>query len=198
MKKKNMLDELDALFLPRPSSTDLRGKQSVRATFRLTARAIDTMSVVAFHLGIKQKSLFEHLIEDDQTLSQIARQVQERAYRPENRVQKTFVLSRRTLGVLQRACERFDAPRDALVEYSILRLMPVIEEEREKHRRRKEILKDVSSYVRQGEVLLKEVRETLSEDDPVYRRLWQAIHSGRESEAAIADYVEKGKIIEEF
>ena len=198
MKKKDMLNELDAFFLPRPSSTDLRGKQSVRATFRLTARAIDAISVVAFHLGIKQKSLFEHLIEDDQTLSQIARQVQERAYRPANRVQKTFVLSRRTLGLLQRACEQCDAPRDALVEYSILRLMPVIEEEREKHRRRKEILKDVSSHVRKGEILLKEVRETLGEDDPVYHHLWQAIQSGRESEAAIADYVEKGKIIEDF
>ncbi|MDJ0811543.1 MAG: hypothetical protein QNJ01_15680, partial [Desulfobacterales bacterium] len=81
MKKKDILDELDAFFLPRPSSRDLRGKQSVRATFRLTARAIDAISVVAFHLGIKQKSLFEHLIEDDQTLSQIARQVQEQAYR---------------------------------------------------------------------------------------------------------------------
>ena len=198
MKKKDMLDELDALFLPRPSSRDLRGKQSVRATFRLTARAIDAISVVAFHLGIKQKSLFEHLIEDDQTLSRIARQVQEQAYRPENRVQKTFVLSRRTLGLLQKACERFDAPRDALVEYSILRLMPVIEEERKKHHLRKEILKDVSSYVRKGELLLKEVRQTLGEDDPVYQSLWHAIHSGRESEAAITDYVEKGKIIEEF
>ncbi len=198
MKKKNMLDELDAFFLPRPSSRDLRGKQSVRATFRLTARAIDAISVVAFHLGIKQKSLFEHLIEDDQTLSQIARQVQEQAYRPENRVQKTFVLSRRTLGLLQQACERFDAPRDALVEYSILRLMPVIEEERKKHHLRKEILKDVSSHMRKGEVLLNEVRQTLGEDDPVYQSLWQAIHSGRESEATIAEYVEKGKIIEEF
>ncbi len=198
MKKKDLLDELDAFFLPRPSSRDLRGKQSVRATFRLTARAIDAISVVAFHLGIKQKSLFEHLIEDDQTLSQIARQVQEQAYRPENRVQKTFVLSRRTLGLLQKACERFDAPRDALVEYSIQRLMPVIEEERKKHHLRKEILKDVASHVRKGEVLLKEVRQTLGEDDPVYQSLWQAIHSGRESEAAIAAYVEKGKIIEEF
>ena len=198
MKKKDMLDELDAFFLPRPSSRDLRGKQSVRATFRLTARAIDAISVVAFPRGIKQKSLFEHLIEDDQSLSQIARQVQEQAYRPENRVQKTFVLSRRTLGLLQKACEQFDAPRDALVEYSIQRLMPVIEEERKKHHLRKEILKDVSSHVRKGEVLLKEVRQTLGEDDPVYQSLWQAIHSGRESEAAIAAYVEKGKIIEEF
>ncbi len=198
MKKKDMLDELDALFLPRPSSRDLRGKQSVRATFRLTSRAIDAISVVAFHLGIKQKSLFEHLIEDDQTLSRIARQVQEKAYRPENRVQKTFVLSRRTLGLLQRACERFDAPRDALVEYSILRLMPVIEEEREKHRRRKAILNQVAAYVRNGETLLQNVRESLGEDDPVYHNLWQAVHIGREAEAAIKDYVEKGKIIEEF
>ncbi|MGD9097305.1 MAG: hypothetical protein PVF97_04410, partial [Desulfobacterales bacterium] len=63
---------------------------------------------------------------------------------------------------------------------------------------RKEILKDVSSYVRQGEVLLKEVRQTLGEDDPVYQSLWQAIHGSRESEANIAAYVEKGKIIEEF
>jgi hypothetical protein len=198
MPKKTMLDELDALLLPRPSSRDLRGKQSVRATFRLTARAIDAISVVAFHLGIKQKSLFEHLIEDDQTLSHIARQVQERAYQPENRVQKTFVLSRRTLSLLQSACERFDAPRDALVEYSILRLMPVIEEEREKHRRRKEILKQVAAYTRRGESLLKDVRAALGEDDPVYRRLVQAIQATRESEAAIAEYVEKSKIIEEF
>ena len=170
----------------------------MRATFRLTSRAIDAISVVAFHLGIKQKSLFEHLIEDDQTLSRIARQVQEKAYRPENRVQKTFVLSRRTLGLLQRACERFDAPRDALVEYSILRLMPVIEEEREKHRRRKAILNQVAAYVRNGETLLQNVRESLGEDDPVYHNLWQAVHIGREAEAAIKDYVEKGKIIEEF
>ena len=113
-------------------------------------------------------------------------------------MQKTFVLSRRTLGLLQSACERFDAPRDALVEYSILRLMPVIEEEREKHRRRKEILKQVSAHVRRGEALLQEVRDSLGEDDPVFHSLWQAVHSGRDSEAAIATYVEKGKIIEEF
>jgi hypothetical protein len=76
--------------------------------------------------------------------------------------------------------------------------MPVIEEEREKHRRRKEILKQVSAYVRDGEALLEGVRQALGEDDPVYRRVRQAVQSGLESEAAIADHVEKGKIIEEF
>ena len=45
MKKKNAPEDLDALSLPRPSSSDLRGKQSVRATFRLTSRAIEAISV---------------------------------------------------------------------------------------------------------------------------------------------------------
>ena len=52
--------------------------------------------------------------------------------------------------------------------------------------------------MREGETLLKGARKALGEDDPVFHSLWQAVRSGRESEAAIADYVEKGKIIEEF
>ncbi len=48
--------------LPRPSSKDLRGRQSVRATFKLSARAIEALSIVAVHLGIKQKSLFDQVL----------------------------------------------------------------------------------------------------------------------------------------
>ncbi len=198
MKKKKTADAFETITLPRPSSSDLRGKQSVRATFRLTSRAIDAISVVAVHLGIKQKSLFEHLIEDAQTLSQIARQVQEKAYHPRERVQKTYVLSRRTLDMLQEACEAFDAPRDALVEYSILRLMPVIEEEREKHRRRKAMLKDISGHVRQGEAVLAKIERALGDDDPVYHGYRQALRSLKQAEQEIAAYIERGKIIEAY
>ena len=38
-------DEEDAL--PLPSYADLRGRQSVRATFRLSEKAIDAISVVS-------------------------------------------------------------------------------------------------------------------------------------------------------
>ena len=198
MKKKTISIEFDEMLLPRPSSSDLRGKQSVRATFRLTARAIDAMSVVAVHLGIKQKSLFEHLIEDAQTLSHIARQVQENAVQPRERVQKTYVLSRRTLNMLQEACDAFDAPRDALVEYSILRLMPVIEEERKKHQRRKAVLTNVARHVRQGEVVLAKIEADLGSDDPVYHGYRQALGSLQQAEREIAAYIEKGKIIESY
>ena len=198
MKKKKLSDPFDAITLPRPSSSDLRGKQSVRATFRLTSRAIDAISVVAVHLGIKQKSLFEHLIEDAQTLSQIARQVQERSFQPRERVQKTYVLSRRTLNMLQEACETFDAPRDALVEYSILRLMPVIEEERKKHRQRKAMMEDIAAHVRQGERVLAKIEKSLGDDDPVCHGYRQALRSLKQAEQEIGDYIERGKIIEAY
>jgi hypothetical protein len=198
MKKSTPSDTVDANALPRPSSSDLRGKQSVRATFRLTSRAIDAISVVAVHLGIKQKSLFEHLIEDAQTLSHIAQQVQERSFQARDRVQKTYVLSRRTLNMLQEACETFDAPRDALVEYSILRLMPVIEEERKKHLRRKVMLEDIADHVRQGERVLAKIEKSLGGDDPVYHGYRQALRSLKQAEQEIADYIEKGKSIEAY
>jgi len=198
MKKEQVPDAFDTFSLPRPSSSDLRGKQSVRATFRLTSRAIEAISVVAVHLGIKQKSLFEHLMEDAQTLSQIARQVQERAFQPAERVQKTYVLSRRTLNMLQEACDAFDTPRDALVEYSILRLMPVIEEERKRHRQRKAVLEDITTHVRQGKVVLAKIEAALGDDDPVYHGYRQALRSLQQAEQEIAAYIEKGEIIESY
>ena len=138
-----------------PSSSDLRGRQSVRATFKLSERAIDALSIVATHLGIKQKSLFDHLIDDIRSLNVIAREIQRDSFNKLNRVQKTYVLSRRTLSCLEEASKNFDAPRDALVEYSIQRLLPVIAEEREKHRKRKEILAEITEYLKQGEKIVK-------------------------------------------
>jgi hypothetical protein len=196
MTRKSFTDELGDM--PLPSSSDLRGKQSVRATFRLTSQAIDAISVVAVHLGIKQKSLFEHLIEDAQTLAQIARQVQGKGYQPRERVQKTYVLSRRTLSLLKEACETFDAPRDALVEYAIRRLMPVIEEERKKHRQRKQIMEDIGRHVRQGEALLDKIQSVLGDDDPVFHGYRQALRSLKQAEQEMTVYIEKGDIIESY
>ena len=73
MKKRQYGDETDAFSIPLPSSIELKGRQSVRATFRLSERAIDAISIVAVHLGIKQKSLFDHLMEDISSMNLIAR-----------------------------------------------------------------------------------------------------------------------------
>ncbi|MCP4625225.1 MAG: hypothetical protein GY850_17140 [bacterium] len=184
--------------LPRPSPDDLRGRQSVRATFKLSPRAIEAMSIVSVHLGIKQKSLFDHLIEDVQSLSHIAREIESEKFRTLSRKQKTFVISRRTLSCLDDISKRFQAPRDALVEYSIQRLLPLIDQERERHRRRKEILNDMNEYLADGLKIFKKSRSLLGEDDPVFIWLASGIKSLMNAQTNVNAFVEKGEIIEEF
>ena len=184
--------------LPQPSSEGLRGRQSVRATFKLSAKAIEAMSVVAVHLGIKQKSLFDHLIDDVKSLRLIAREVESEKFDVINRVQKTFVISRKTLSCLDETSKRFNAPRDALVEYSIQRLMPVIAREQERHRRRIEILNDMDAHLESGLKILQKSRTLLGEDDPVFIRLESAMKALVNAQHNMEAFVERGKIIEDF
>ncbi len=189
---------MDDDILPRPTPEDLRGRQSVRATFKLSAKAIEAMSIVAVHLGIKQKSLFDHLIEDAQSLKLIAREVESDRFNRIGRIQKTFVISRKTLYSLDEISKRFNAPRDALVEYSIQRLLPVITREREKHRRRKEILRDMIENMENGLKILKKSKSILGQDDPVFLRWESAMKSLVNTQNDIEEFIEKGKIIEDF
>ncbi|MFO7687244.1 MAG: hypothetical protein R6V60_14265 [Desulfobacterales bacterium] len=198
MEDENSDYQLNDDSLPQPSSRDLRGRQSVRATFKLTARAIETMSAVSIHLGIKQKSLFDHLVDDIKALEVIAREVRTTKFDEPSRVQKTFVLSRRTLNSLERASANFNTPRDALVEYSIQRLMPVIEKEKDRHRMRKALLSRINVFIENGEHILKEARERLGEEDPVFDELARAITVLLNARNDMAAFIDKGKIIEKI
>ena len=185
-------------FVSQPSSRDLRGRQSVRATFKLTAKAIETMSAVSVHLGIKQKSLFDHLIDDLDSLERIARQMGDAARNLPSRMQKTFVLSRRTLTCLDQTAKEYAASRDALVEYSIQRLQPVIAKEKKRHAERKRLLTRMNEVLTAAETLLTEADQTLGPGDPVYDQLQKAILGMRNTRDDIAAFIEKGKIIERF
>jgi hypothetical protein len=198
MAKNEDENGFEGLPLPEPTSAELRGRQSVRATFRLSERAIDALSIVSVHLGIKQKSLFDHLIEDSDTLRLVAREIESYEFNRLNRVQKTYVLSRKTLSSLDRTARSQNAPRDALVEYSIQRLLPIILKEREKHLMRKEILGDLTDFLKAGEKILRKSKESLGVDDPVHDRLKAAMVGLVNAYRHIDSYVEKGKIIEEF
>jgi len=198
MDKNNRKKVRNDTFLPLPSSSDLRGKQSVRATFKLTGKAIDAISVVSAHLGIKQKSLFDHLIDDIRSLNVIALKINSDKFKRLNRIQKTYVISRRTLCCLEEVSKDFSAPRDALVEYSIQRLLPVIAEEREKHQRRKEILSEIADYLKQGEKILKRSKKLLGEDDPVYDKFSTSMAALHNAHHSIESFIEKGEIIERF
>jgi len=198
MRKNEKKEPSGGVSLPQPSSSDLRGRQSVRTTFRLSERAIEVLSILSVHLGIKQKSLFDHLLEDAESLNLIAQEIQPGRLVPPSRIQKTYVISRKTLSCLDRTSKAFGTPRDVLVECSIQRLLPLIAKEREKHRNRKEILKELSEYLKQGEKILRRSKEVLGEDDPVYDRFQSAMGALFNAHSNIESFVEKGKIIEGF
>ena len=198
MSKKSKNSTFEEITIPLPSPADLRGRQSVRATFKLSARAIDVLSIMAAQLGIKQKSLFDHLIEDVQSLNAIANQIEDDVFEALDRVQKTFVISRRTLSCLDQTSRQFNAPRDALVEYSIQRLLPVIAKERERHRKRTAILNDINAHLAQGVKILQKAQSLLGEEDPVYARFETAMQSLVNSQSYIENYVKKGSVIEDF
>jgi hypothetical protein len=200
MMNKNKEKQWDTNFhLPNTSSMDLRGRQSVRATFRLSEVCIDAITILSAQLGIKQKSVFDHLMEDAQVLKDMARELANiELDRHGNRIQKTFVISRRSLSFLDSISDEFDAPRDALVEYSVRRLLPIIAKERKRHGKRKELLAEISNHFAEGEKLLSKADEMLGADDPIVNRLATAMSVYKNALRDIANFIERGKIIEEF
>jgi hypothetical protein len=184
--------------LPFASLENLRGKQSVRATFKLSEECIDAIAIVATQLGIKQKSLFDHLIDDMESLRIIAGELQDTNLNKKSRIQKTYVVSRKTLSSLEAVSRNYNAPRDALVEYSVQRLAPIIAKERQKHENRKKVLDAITKHLRQGEEILSKAKKSLGEDDPVYDRLESIINTYDNAYESIRSFLERGKIIEAF
>ncbi len=128
----------------------------------------------------------------------IAGEIKDEAFSKLNRIQKTYVLSRRTLSSLDQTAKNFNAPRDALVEYSIQRLIPVIAGEKEKHRKRKLILNEMAKYLEHGEKILQKSEKLLGKDDPVYCKFESAIAACTSAYNNIDSFIERGEIIEDF
>ncbi|SDP65235.1 hypothetical protein [Desulforhopalus singaporensis] len=179
------------------STADLRGRQSVRTTFKLSERSISALSVLASQLGIKQKSLFDHLIEDTRALALIAEGFEtfdERSHR----VPKTFVISRKTLENLENVSMQYDTPRDALVEYSIERILPLIEKEKKKHEKRKILYKELREYLDHGLAMLNWSEQELGEEDPAFHDLLSMMKGVTNCVERVGEHVRKGRKIEDF
>ena len=179
------------------STADLRGKQSVRTTFRLSERAISALSLLAGQLGIKQKSLFDHLIEDTKALRLIAEEFDDVGGSGQ-RVAKTYVVSRKTLENLEIVSTKYNTPRDVLVEYSIARILPLLQQEKKKHVVRRRLLEDLDELMNRGVGLLEKARDGLGEDDPAYRSLLQMMRGVDNCCESLAECVEKGSRVEDF
>ncbi len=178
------------------SEARLRGRQSVRTTFRLPVHLIEVLGIIACQFGVKQKSLFDQMIEDDAALDEIGEWVS--SYTPENieRRPKTYVLSKQSLLAFERVATERQISRDILVEVSIRRLLPLLFAERERHSKRVKILGDMELYLRQGQELLAKTGRLLGKDDPVYEMVSRMVRLGEEKVMALTDIVAKGKTLE--
>lgn len=143
----------------------LMGKQSVRATFRLSDQMIDLLKVGAAHLEVKQKSLIDELVQNRETLDRVASVSQGMLQKEAERRQKTFVLSRSALDLLDDISDKYDLSRDHLVELCIGRLIPFVDAEQEKHKKRRQLIKDVDRYLEEGKKLLDKADTMLDRDD---------------------------------
>lgn len=184
--------------LPQTTTSDLRGRQSVRATFKLTEECIGAISIVATHLGIKQKSLFDYLVEDINALKAIAREVKNTHVYVQNRIQKTFVISRKSLRSLETVSKSHNAPRDALVEFSVQRLLPIIVNEQKRHQTRKKMRNEIETHLQTGKALLNKIKGALGTEDPVFSRMAALMANYGNTFAAVDAFIERGKLIEDF
>ncbi len=180
------------------SAQGLRGKQSVRATFRLPEHIIQLLGIVARQLGLKQKSLFDHLIEDIDVLSKVASGIQGSTPQSSTRRQKTFVLSKRSLEVLDNVARRQNIPRDILVEISIQRLLPVMNAEQEKHRKRIQVYQEMEICRDHCEKLLDKVERLLGNEDQAALLLRRVADVCDESIQELAGIIDKGQAMEEY
>jgi predicted DNA-binding protein YlxM (UPF0122 family) len=180
------------------SFDELRKKQSVRATFKLPQEIIDLLGVIAGQLGIKQKSLLDQLVEDTTLLVKLVQENELTYEEQTTRRQKTFVISRSSLRSINDIAKKQNISRDALVEISIKRLLPIIETELEKHIIRKTIYKEMKNYLRVGESLLEKTRNLLGKDDVLYDMLEKQVSLTQKNIMTVHAIIEKGMPMEEW
>jgi len=132
------------------NASDLMARQSVRATFKLSVEFIETLSLLATHFGIKQKSLFDLLLEDTESLQDMARLKQSVHTGKKSRIQKTFVISRKSLLTLEALSKELSVSRDDLVESAIQRLLPILLKERLQQKHREDALFKINAMFYQS------------------------------------------------
>ena len=183
---------------PKASVSDLRERQSVRATFNLTAGCIDAIRIVATQMGIKQKSIFENLADDVEGLKTIAREIESPEHVTQGRIRKTYVISRRALASIDDVAGLFKISRHTLVEYAVQRLLPIIDRGRTKHVARKRFFESIEAHFVEGQSILNDIKRELGHDDPVIDKFSTVMTAYEVAKGSIAKFISKSVDIEDF
>ncbi len=176
-------------------TSGLMEQKSVRATFRISPEFIEALSILSDRLGLKQKSLFDYLLEDSDSLIAIARSNPRENVEKKSRIQKTFVISKKSLSSLENLLSKVEASRDDLVEYAIQRLLPILLKERSQQKNREMALAQIAQHFEQSQELVHEIAKSIGKDDPLYEYFGEVIETYRDTFEKMENLVQQGKRI---
>ena len=144
---------------------ELIAKQSIRTTFKLSEKTSNLLKVSAKHLGIKQKTLLDELLEDKKALDLLADDAITYA-RDENKCRpKTMVLSQKALDQLETVSSYREIPRDYLIELSVARLASYVHSSAKTHENRGLLMEQLDRHNSQLIDLYSKAETMLQEDD---------------------------------
>ena len=184
--------------IPKASAADLRGRQSVRVSFKLSPNCIDAITILGSHLRLKPKSLFDHMVQKRDALEAVAATIQTDTAEDRPRQVKAYVISRDTVLVLDEVAHIRNVPRDALVEASVMRFMPLIQKEQTRHHARKGLLLRMERHLKSGRKLFDDMKGDLGSTDPMCDQMKNVMGAYERAFAAMTAFVGKGKNIEGF
>ena len=176
-------------------ASELMEQKSVRATFRISPEFIEALSILSGRLGLKQKSLFDYLLEDSDSLIAIARSNPRENVEKKSRIQKTFVISKKSLSSLEKLLSAVEASRDDLVEYAIQRLLPILLKERNQQKKRETVLSEIAQHFEHSIELMRKIEKSVGKDDPLYEYYLAIIEAYRDAFDKMENLVQQGKRI---
>jgi len=198
MTKNTRKKATTSVRLPRMTTTALKGKQTVRTSFKLSEACIHAINIVSTQLGLKHRSLFDYLVEDIDTLKTIAVGIINDGHKQNEKTPKSYIISRETQKKIDDMCDDIEISRDTLIEHSVRRLLPIIEKEIENHRKRKDMLALVRNHFRDSKSVLNQIKESVGAEDPIYRVFENTVTICEQAKAQISDIISKGKVLEGF
>jgi hypothetical protein len=198
MAKKSNKIGASAVTLPRMTTLALKGKQSVRTSFKLSEGCIQAINIVATQLGIKHRSLFDYLVEDTDSLEILAREIVKIEPSRKKGSQKSFIVSRDTLKAIDGLCEKLNISRDTLIELSVKRLIPIIEKEMISHQKRKELFELVDKQYQESRKVLDLFKKSVGMEDPAYKAYQATVAACKQVKKQFNYILSKGKVIEGF
>lgn len=184
--------------IPKASAADLRGRQSVRVSFKLSPNCIDAITILGSHLRLKPKSLFDHMVQKREILEAVAAVIKKDSVEDIPRMVKAYVISRDAVLVLDDVARVSKVPRDALIEASVMHLMPLIQKEQTRHHSRKALLLIMERHLKSCRKLFDDMTGELGNNDPMCDQMKNVMGSYERAFAAMTAFVGKGKNIEYF